>query len=50
MANMLPMNERQAIMQEPCKGCMYFSGWNCDYILMEKKTQTVPSRRGVYSP
>ena len=42
MANMLPMNERQAIMQEPCKVCMYFSGWNCDYILMEKKRRPSP--------
>ena len=42
MANMLPMNERQAIMQEPCRGCMYFSGWNCDYILMEKKRRPSP--------
>lgn len=42
MANMLPMDERQAIMQEPCRGCMYFSGWNCDYILMEKKRRPSP--------
>lgn len=46
MANMLPMNERQAIMQEPCKGCMYFSGWNCDYILMEKKRRPSPPGEG----
>lgn len=46
MANMLPMNERQAIMQEPCKGCMYFPGWNCDYILMEKKRRPSPPGEG----
>lgn len=44
MANILPMNERQAIMQESCQGCFYFSGWNCDYILMEKKRR--PCRPG----
>ena len=44
MANMLPLNERQAIMQEPCQGCFYFSGWSCDYILLEKKRR--PCRPG----
>ena len=42
MANMLPMNERQAIMQEPCQGCYYFSGWNCDYIILEKHRRPCP--------
>ena len=40
----LPLDEQQAIMQEPCQGCFYFSGWNCDYILMEKKRR--PCRPG----
>ena len=42
MANMLPMNERKAIMQEPCQGCYYFSGWNCDYIILEKHRRPCP--------
>ena len=42
MANMLPMNERQAIMQEPCQGCYYFSGWNCDYIILKKHRRPCP--------
>ena len=42
MANMLPLNEQQAIMQEPCQGCFYFSGWNCDYILLEKSRRPCP--------
>ena len=44
MARALPLNEQQAIMQEPCQGCYYFSGWNCDYILMEKTRR--PCRPG----
>ena len=38
----LPLNEQQAIMQEPCQGCYYFSGWNCDYIILEKHRRPCP--------
>lgn len=29
-------------MQRSCEGCYYFSGWNCDYILFEKKRRPCP--------
>ncbi len=44
MTEMLPLNAAQMRMQKNCQGCFYFSGWNCDYILMEGKRR--PSRPG----
>lgn len=44
MAEMQYLNAVQERMQKNCHGCMYFSGWNCDYILMEKHRR--PCRPG----
>lgn len=30
------MKQVETNMQRDCKGCYYYSGWNCDYILFEK--------------
>lgn len=32
----LRMKRESSKMQRECKGCYYYSGWNCDYILFEK--------------
>lgn len=44
MAEMLPLNTMQMRMQQNCNGCYYFSGWSCDYILIEKSRR--PCRPG----
>ena len=36
------VKQAEAKMQRDCKGCYYFSGWNCDYILFEKKRRPCP--------
>ena len=35
-------NDEQAAMQYPCRGCYYYSGWNCDYILFEGHRRPCP--------
>lgn len=36
------VKQEAAKMQRDCKGCYYFSGWSCDYILFEKKRRPCP--------
>ena len=44
MAEMSSFNADQARMQKNCEGCFYYSGWSCDYIIIEKKHR--PCRPG----
>lgn len=38
----LRMKRESSKMQRECKGCYYYSGWNCDYILFEKHRRPCP--------
>ena len=38
----LEISKAANAMQRSCKGCYYYSGWSCDYILFEKHRRPCP--------